>query len=273
MIALLAAATLACTPVPGAAALWQDPNTQFVFVGETHGTSEAPALFADLVCQTAQTRPVVVAVEQNEEMQGAIDAFTASDGGADARAALLTAAVWHQQMQDGRGSQAYLALFERLRQMRRAGMIQDVRGIQPAIRLQPGDNINMININALNNEGMAKLLKQLAADHPGALVLVYTGSMHAAKTAKGPPDHRFLPAAALLPAEHTRNVLLDGDSGTGWMCTPECGPHPVGMPGHHERGAVLEPFALMGGGPNDYDGRVYVGTVFTASPPAVASKP
>jgi len=119
LLALAAASTSPCPQIAGAERLWAKPETQWVMVGEMHGTAEMPALFANLVCQAAESgRPITVALEQDAEMQPAIDAFLTSDGGPAAHSAFLAAPMWNRKMQDGRASQAMLALYDRLRVMK-----------------------------------------------------------------------------------------------------------------------------------------------------------
>ena len=108
----------ACTAIPGWEQILADEAVRFVILGEMHGSNELPAVFADAVCLTARDRPVVVALEQTSADQPAIDAFMASDGGAEARRTFLGAQMWNAPMKDGRSSEAYFRLFETLRQMR-----------------------------------------------------------------------------------------------------------------------------------------------------------
>ena len=84
--AMAVATASSCPPVDGAAALFTE-KTKYVWVGEVHGTAEEPALFGDLVCQAAATRPVVVALERDVAEQPLWNAYLTSDGGAAARAA------------------------------------------------------------------------------------------------------------------------------------------------------------------------------------------
>lgn len=71
MIAALLAASLQaavldapieCRTVASAETLWRD-DVRYIFVGETHGTTEAPAAFADLVCAALEQGPVTVSIE------------------------------------------------------------------------------------------------------------------------------------------------------------------------------------------------------------------
>ena len=82
MIAALIAAGLlsaldwsdGCRPVAGSEALWRD-DVRYIFVGETHGTVETPAAFADLVCAALEQGPVVVSLEYPVEFQPTLDAL------------------------------------------------------------------------------------------------------------------------------------------------------------------------------------------------------
>lgn len=124
--ALLMVTGATCVPVPGAVQLWQ-PDVRWVIVGEMHGTNEAPDAFANLVCLAAASkRPVTVALEFSPDDQSIIDSYLASNGGADARSNLSKLHTFSSGMQDGRGSLAFLRLFERLRVMKRAGQISGV---------------------------------------------------------------------------------------------------------------------------------------------------
>ena len=102
-----AAAPEPCPEVPGSAVLFEQPAIRVVWVGEVHGTSEMPALFADLVCAAATTgRHVVVALERSQDEQPLWNSFLASDGGPTARAALLKGSLWTSTIQDGRSGKA-----------------------------------------------------------------------------------------------------------------------------------------------------------------------
>src|SRR5438552_2936988 len=115
-------ASAACPDVPGAGALFERPTVRVVWVGEMHGTSEMPALFADLVCVASTTaRRVVVALERGADEQPLWDRFLISDGGPAARAALLKGSDWTSPTQDGRNSVAMLALADRLREYKAQG--------------------------------------------------------------------------------------------------------------------------------------------------------
>lgn len=261
MIGLLALAATAssCQGVVGAERLWSKPETQWVMVGEMHGTAEMPALFGDLVCQAvASGRPVLVAMEQGVEMQPAIDAFLVSNGGAAARRAFLAASMWTGKMQDGRSSQAMLALYDRLRVMKQAGQIRGVYAFIPKITSWLGDG----PYNAL----MADRLKTVPAG-PKDVVLAYMGSVHAAKSSFGQGANAFLPAAADLQPEHTVSVYIDSNGGSAWNCMEDgCAPHSM------QARDAARGFTSAERLPWRYDWVFELGAKTSASPPAVPTQ-
>jgi hypothetical protein len=264
MLALLAAATATCTPVPGADQLWADPKTRFVLVGESHGTNEVPAMFADLVCGASATRKVVVALEQPPEEQGAIDAFIESDGGAAAKAAFLKSPIWSGPFRDGRSSQAMLALFEQLRHLKHEGRIQAVVAFSDydlSVPFSQGDE----GIN----RGMAQALDRTASAHPDALVLGFAGSTHMSHA--NVMNTKFQSAAGRLPPDQAVSAFIEGDGGSAWQCrTDDCGIHAVVAFGaHHPRGVRRSSEYLLPG----FDFIVATGTSLSASPPAVPLPP
>src|SRR5690554_1179150 len=121
LLATSAATSQPCSQIPGWEQVLARAETRWIVIGEMHGSNEVPELFADAVCRTAQSRRVVVGIEQPASQQEAIDAFLDSDGGEAARRDFMEAAMWHGPMKDGRSSEAIFRLFERLRQMKAAG--------------------------------------------------------------------------------------------------------------------------------------------------------
>ena len=250
-----------CDPVPGAEALWADSSTRFVIVGELHGTTETPAVFADLVCLSSRDRPVAVGVEAGSDFVAVLNTYLDSDGGPDARAAFLRHLFWTQPFKDGRSSQATLALFDELRLLRGAGRQVSVLGWQPDAWPPKGFYQSYLELE------MAQLLSKGAQSNPQARVLVLAGSFHAGKK----PIEAWggvLPAAGHLSPKVTLTLLAASAGGTAWNCpgsiAAECGPTPTG--GENAggvRGVVLSP--QWGGA---FDGMLGVGPV-TASPPAV----
>jgi hypothetical protein len=235
----------ACRPIDGAAQLWTRPGLRFLLVGEMHGTTEGPAIFGDLVCAAVATgRPVVAALERPVEEQDDLSAFRAKE--------LLAHKVWH--IFDGRSSRAMLDLIEALHGMKLAELVAfDAGAGQP---------------NAERNALMADALKAAAVRHPGALVIVLTGNLHASKKLiEGFGQYPF--AAMLLPPDATLSLFLADRGGTAWTQQSEgCGPHPI----RSSRGDKREVSLEAGRSPmSGYDGVLSTGLVSTASPPALGA--
>lgn len=250
-----------CDPVAGAQALWAKPETRFVIVGEIHGTAEAPAAFADLVCIAARERAVSVGLEAGASFVTKLDAYLASDGGPAARRAFLNDVFWTQPFKDGRSSQAILAMFDDLRRLKRAGRSISVFGFQPEGRRPEGFDQSYYELE------MAQLLSKGAQAQPNARVLALMGNLHAGTA----PIARWgggLPAAGHLSPRDTITLLAASSGGTAWNCQSEtpagCKAHPTrGTETGAARGVVLGPQR-----DGAFDGLLSLGRV-TASPPAV----
>ena len=263
----LAAATAPepCPEIPGSAVLFDRPATRVVWVGEVHGTWEMPALFGDLVCAAAATgRRVVVALERSQDEQPLWDSFLASNGGKAAQAALLKGSLWTSTAQDGRSGKATLALAERLRQYERQGRIVGVRMIvQMSLSKEEEFEANM-----------AHAVTDILRRQPDTLVLVYSGNLHAMKTA-APFDKTLALAASLIPAAELISVNLVSGNGQAWNCqNGDCGPH-LYQGSDHPRGIVTAGTAT--GGLNQlwaagYDAVGYTGRATTPSSPAALTQ-
>ena len=84
---LLAAQPAACSPPEGTDALLAMPQ-RYIVVGESHGTAETPAAFAQMACAAAEIGPVTIALELPTGMQPQLDTFLTAPDEASATAAL-----------------------------------------------------------------------------------------------------------------------------------------------------------------------------------------
>lgn len=249
----------ACAPPDGADLLWDAAATRFMFLGETHGTAEAPAAFAELVCARSASGPVVVALEFPAAMQPDLDRWFASDGGSGARDALLTHDYWNVDRADGRSSAAILAMLVRLRDLKASGRDLTIRAYQPSDRRPVGFDQSYYELD------MARLLIDAAALRPDAIVIALGGSLHAMKT---PSDrHGFMFAAGHLNPGHIRSLIVANQGGSVWACfgpnRADCGERQMGVGFDPiRRGVILE--AQDQGA---WDGLLALGPS-TASPPA-----
>ena len=258
---LMAAAVLAQPPVcdapPNAAVLWEAPSTRFVILGEVHGTTEAPSAFGEMVCEASSGRPVVVGLEFEDMAQPAIDAWMASTGDADDRAAFLASSAFTRKFEDGRSSVAMLALFERLRLLKTEGRDVSVAAFRPTMPPPPGFDQNYGEL------AMAQHLSVMAQARPDALAMILVGRFHASLA----PIGDFRPAASHLPPAEVVSVILTPQGGTLWSCggddpLPVCGINQAGGEDDGSRGIVLRP------GPDSrFNGALALGPL-TASAPA-----
>lgn len=258
MISLLASALLsaqpACVPVDGSDALWRD-DVRFVAVGELHGTTEAPAAFADLVCLALEKGPVTVALEYQAPMQPAFDAFMAEPDEAAARDILLAYEYGPFRHHDGRGSEAMLALFQRLRALHQAGGDLTLLASVPDSPRVPGFTQSHAELDR------AQLWSAAARAAPERRMMIFVGSVHAGK-ARRVGSAIGLPAAAHFRLEEVLSLYVAQDGGEAWNCGDECGVHPVPPLGLGDRrGVVIAPEA-----DGAFDGYLAVGPS-TASPP------
>jgi len=116
---LAAPAPPACPPIEGLAPLLAAGHG--LLLGEMYGTVESPAFLANVVCLAIQAgRPVTVALEIPFQEEARITAYLGSAGAAADRKALLGGPFWQDAYQDGRRSEAMLALLESLRRLRRS---------------------------------------------------------------------------------------------------------------------------------------------------------
>jgi hypothetical protein len=260
-----------CRDVPGAGALFHRPEIHVVWVGEQHGTGEMPALLADLACLAGtQSRPVIVALERAEDEQADWDHFLVSDGSASAVEALMAAPVW-STVRDGRNSRAILEMAERLRRQKQVGRLGGIRLIDRWTSMPNGPNTDH------RDRDMANAVLDIVRARPDALVLVYSGNIHAMKRRPSWLSANVQdPAASYLPPREVLSINLIGEKGEIWSCEASgCGRHVYpGEFGSHTRGVVL-----VGGVSGDhhsvqsivsegFDGLGYTGVPTTASMPA-----
>jgi hypothetical protein len=259
MIALLATAGLlaaqsTCAPVDGAEALWRE-DLRFIAVGEMHGTVEAPAAFADLVCLALEKGPVTAVLEYPALMQPTFDAFMAEPDAATARAILLDYPHGPFRYHDGRGSEAMLAMFQRFRTLHQAGADLRLLASVPDSPRVEGFTQSHAELDR------AQLWSAAARAAPDRRMMVVVGSIHAGK-ARRVGSAIGLPAAAHFRPEEVLSLYVAADGGQAWNCRDECGPNPItSLDLGDRRGVVIAPEA-----DGAFDGYLAVG-------PATASLP
>ncbi len=250
-------------------------HTRGVFVGDMHGTVEAPAFVADLACNLTQSgHSVVLGLEYPSAEQHFIDEFLSARTD-DPRPALLSTPFW-TRTQDGRTSQAMLTLLTSIRAQLRAGA---------RIRVIAFDASSTNAPPTVRREGAAAfdwrdaamgdyLRHDLSGLSPADVSIIFTGNVHARKT-KGlhalnaPPGmENAEPLAYRLRDLGYLAMNIGYQGGTLWTCSSpsNCGVHDAG-----ERGPAVKAFSITPSTDPAYDAYYLVGSL-TASPPASTTK-
>jgi hypothetical protein len=260
MLALFAAAALAatpCAPPVGHEVLWA-PEHRFVIVGEIHGTTEAPAAFAQLVCAASEQGPVVVALELPTSMQPQLDAFLAAPDAAMAVETLRSTIFGDAGRADGRTSFAMVEMMQSVRRLKAEGRDVTLRAFQPSHPRPAAFDQNYYELD------MAVAMVAAAAERPEARVLDLVGNIHASKTRFDRFD--LMPAAAHLPRKETVSLNVAQQGGQSWSCQAD-GCRVYDSMARYDveaRGVIMGPVSE-----GAWDGVLAVGPV-TASPPATA---
>jgi hypothetical protein len=235
-----------------------------VLSGEVHGTQELPRFFGEAVCATATGGlPVEVGLEIPTEDQAVVERFLTSAGGVSDIAALLETPFWTDAYQDGRRSQAMLALLQRLRDLRARGFRLDVFGFDAYKAKSPGTR----------DAAMAEAIVARARAHPDAVTLALAGEVHAWKAKGTPwnPEFETMGWHLVNAGVRTWSLGRSTPAGQTWVCTggapSDCGPQSTPattpLPGGRTRGIEM----LSQPSKRGNDGMYAVPTL-TMSPPA-----
>lgn len=252
---LLAAQPAACSPPEGTDALLAMPQ-RYIVVGESHGTAETPAAFAQMACAAAEIGPVTIALELPTGMQPQLDTFLTAPDEASATAALSGSPFMDPRMNDGRSSQAMLAMLLSIRQLRVDGRDVAFHAFQPSAP-RPRELTQ-----AWYELDMGHALAGAIYARPQSKVLAIVGNLHARKTGFARFADVGVPAAGHLPAADVLTLNVAQQGGTAWNCRPECAVHPSrAVDDAERRGVFLQP-----SDDGAYDGVLALGPS-TASPP------
>ncbi|WNG47056.1 hypothetical protein F0U60_25215 [Archangium minus] len=245
-----------------------------LLLGELHGTREIPAFVGTLSCHVASAGvPVVVGLELPREEQRALRRYLKSRGDKQARASLTEGGFWRRPYQDGRSSEALVALVERLRVLRAQGLSMSVFTFDA-----PGQG-------SQRAAAMAHRVLEVRKTAPRSTFLLLGGNVNT-RTARGTEwDETFTPMGWHLvrAKQPVRALDVRYSRGTAWTCNLvtgenqklDCGATPATPPAARSRDKSIfrGPRAFVELTPEytheGYDGVFYVGPL-TASPPAVA---
>lgn len=246
-----------CMPPAGSEQLWQH---MFVIVGEEHGTTETPAVFAELVCAAAaQGKRVLVGLEFPEEQLPVFTAYLASMGTGTDRQEFVDGAQWGLQSGDGRTSVAVFAMLERLRELKAAGLDIDVTTFVRSAMRTPDES------QTVYERALAASLEQARGTANADLLLVLVGNVHASKAPIPLPGAAPLEPMAMHLGGELRSLWVVHQGGESWNCTADgCNAHAVARRTPVEladKGVVLDAGLAPG-----FDGVLAIGTITASAP-------
>lgn len=217
----------ACGAWPGVAGLLAEADGRALLLGERHGTWEAPGVAGQLVCLSlAAATPTTLVMEIPSAEQARLDAYLLSDGGDDARQALLgDSRFWDGPLQDGRSSQAWLQLIDAVRIWSQSG--------QPVTLLAADRGPGDMEVPGPQPRDRVMAQRVQAQSQAGRQVIMLTGNVHARRIQARFGERVLETVGTYLPDGSFVSVNLLGDGGESWVCTGtsmedmHCGPQPA----------------------------------------------
>jgi hypothetical protein len=240
------------------------PEIDYLLFGEYHGTVEMPGIVADALCTAAATnRHLILGVEMDQANQPWLDKFVSSDGGPEARAALLAAPAWNEP--GGRTTQAIVELIDFARRLARAGHEISIIAFDP---------VTISGTTAAREAGMSLLIRRAVERRPGSLAIALTGVGHAGRLPWASYTPPFDALGGLLPRHRLLTFAFARPGGSYWGCQSPDGRRdgckPYAMPMREAvtpRGVRHDSAAREG-----FDGVYSPGSLYTASRPAKQNK-
>jgi hypothetical protein len=225
-----AAAEVHCTPQTTVDVTKIAP--QVVLVGERHGTKEIPAFVAGFVCSLLKNqRPVILAIETDGAEQEALNRYLASTGGDPDRAALIASTRWQDECQDGRKSEAMLALIESMRRWQRSGARVAIVALganenwnvplTPAEEAAPLPIMDQLLASLINDRLMSDHLLLTALLYRNYTIVSLSGFMHSSTLKGNRQDPEFLPMGYRIIRQQPAFVIgFETGAGTAWNSGP-----------------------------------------------------
>ena len=253
-------------PIP-VTALLREANV--ILIGEMHGTYEGPRFTAQLATALRrQNGSVLVALEIPQSAQTSIDLFMKTGD----RTVLAREAFFSRTYQDGRSSEAMVALLEALR------LIPSVQLIcfdpcAPEHCSEPGQ---------LRDQQMASFLEERLARLKPAVTVVLTGNVHAAVAVGTPWAATYTPMGWLLSQTRPKGSVLAikqrYESGEAWVCTgtdaSSCKAKAFrGDPAFANRSNATRYFSMEPASTDGYAATVFFRQITAAEPFRIGARP
>ncbi|HEY5800374.1 MAG TPA: hypothetical protein VIT92_09135 [Burkholderiaceae bacterium] len=261
-LAASAGAQAQCRPIAGLAQLLTPGK--LVMLGEIHGTEQSPDVLLAVVCAArAAGLPLSAGLELPKAQASVLHAYLESDGGPEAKQAMLRSAFWQRPFQDGRSSAAMLRLLESLRSLAAVDKQLNVFALEEYTGPMDG------SMPQSRDEFMAWRVRQELQRRPHALVITLTGNVHnmlqrPAYLASVPMTMgEFL--ADLKPV----SVNLRTMGGNAWICAPNCGVHGNALTQAEPLPWIVRPSRVR---EPEYSASIEIGAT-SASVPAIQAQP
>jgi hypothetical protein len=197
-------------------------SRRLMIIGELHGTNEIPALLTGLIAAQPKTRAIQIGLEWSVEQQAAVDRYLRSAGTAADLAKLTVGPYWEHP--DGRMSHAWLAVLDKVRELRLHGRQIDVFMMEPNY----GDPASIKAAGgyiAVKEAGISRAIQNVLSTAPHAtLVAALMGNFHTRLDKDSPNLDSSV--TFRLRADEPLVLLPYAWQQTAWACTTDgCGPH------------------------------------------------
>jgi erythromycin esterase-like protein len=207
-------------------------QTKIILVGEIHGTREIPAFVSGLVCSLLRDgRSVILAIERDGTEQEGLNRYLESDGAEADRTSLMEGERWKSKFQDGRASQAMLALIENMRQWRRAGQRVGVLAMQLSgglrVPMDEADNAFLTPSDSLlysriNDSAMADNVLSTVVQYRRYTLVVLAGARHTSTLPGSAGGGKHDPMGYLVSTrEPSFTIGVSSGGGTAWNSGPK----------------------------------------------------
>lgn len=269
-------ASFNCRAIHGSEQVLSDQAPPIIILGETHGTKEAPAFTADLLCLSlAQNNRTLLLLEYPVNQSKALQDFMISPDTAESLKTLFESPewFWNTTFSDGRSSVAMLELIKSVKGFNQNGAPVGIAGFQP-VNIKDGDgDMPQQPYDRAMGENITSYVNADKWDK----IIVLVGGLHAQRDRVELGDTRFDPVASYIQPDMAINLEFAHDAGESWSCigavdengqyAPNCGSNPSGR--YVPDGAALKPVPSISihTTSGNFDGTFYVGAL-SASPPA-----
>ena len=213
-----------------------------VIVGEVHGTKEIPEFVGELACSFLQSgKKLILGLEIPSDTQETINVYMNSKGTPLDKKKLIESEFGAGN--DGRRSQAILALVENLRKLRAAGGQVAVMGFDISMKnhlppkLYPEEEPDYALWKMERDKTMARIIESRSRIYPEHIILALTGAVHAYKKKGAPWDANSDAMAYVLSKQAPTYIIgVSASGGNAWFCPTldahgnlQCGSYPTSV--------------------------------------------